>query len=81
MKGVPGPDPHLSHHAGNILLVLGCEVRSNLHQDSWLVGHLQGIPLPQHLQQHGARDGDPEPAAYSVTVTGSCSGSSHELSN
>ena len=55
----PGTDPHLSHHTGSILLVLGREVRSDLHQHGWLVRYLQGIPLLQHLEQHGARDADP----------------------
>ena len=59
----PGPSSHLSHHTGDVLLVLGCKVRRNLHQHGRLVRSLQGIPLLQHLEQHVARDGDPKTTA------------------
>lgn len=50
------PDSHLSHHAGDICLVLGGEVGRDLHQHSRLVCSLQDVPLLQHLEQHVARD-------------------------
>lgn len=54
----PGrPDSDLSHHAGDILLVLGREVGGDLHQHCWLVRPLQGIPLLQHLGYKGQRWG------------------------
>lgn len=54
------PDSNLSRHTGNVLLVLGCEVRGDLHQHGWLPHSLQGVPLLQHLGGQ-ARDGDPTP--------------------
>lgn len=50
--------PHLSHHPGDVLLVLGREVGCDLHQQGRFVRSLQGIPLLQHLQRQVARDGD-----------------------
>lgn len=54
------PDSNLSRHTGNVLLVLGSEVRGDLHQHGWLLHSLQGVPLLQHLGGQ-ARDGDPTP--------------------
>lgn len=52
---LPSPDSHLSHHTGDILLVLGREVGRDLHQQGRLVRALQGVPRLLHLGQQVAQ--------------------------
>lgn len=66
---LPSPDSHLSHHTGDILLVLGREVGRDLHQQGRLVRALQGVPRLLHLEQHAASDEDPRPQLEGATVT------------